>query len=53
MDDIHESITEYNANRKHKLLIVFHDIIADVGNNITNHFSYFHYTNSFCCTEKC
>ena len=29
MDDVYENITEYNPNRKRKILIVFDDTIAD------------------------
>ena len=28
MDDIYKTIEEYNPNKKHKLLIVFDDMIA-------------------------
>ena len=30
MDDIYENIKEYNPNKKHKILIVLDDMIADV-----------------------
>ena len=30
MDDIYKNIKEYNSNKKHKLLIVFHDVIPDM-----------------------
>ena len=30
MDDILKNIEEYNPNKKHKILIVFDDIIADI-----------------------
>ena len=30
MDDIYESIEEYNPNKKRKVLIVFHDTTADM-----------------------
>ena len=30
MDDVYENITEYNPNRKRKILIVFDDTIADI-----------------------
>ena len=30
MDDIYKNIEEYNPNKKRKILIVFHDIIADM-----------------------
>ena len=29
MDDIYKNIEEYNPNKKHKILIVFDDLIAD------------------------
>ena len=32
MDDIYKSIEECNANKKHKILIVFDDMIADMLN---------------------
>ena len=30
MDDIYKSIEEYNPNKKRKILIAFHDMIADM-----------------------
>ena len=33
MDDIYKNIEEYNPNKKHKILIVFDDIIADMLSN--------------------
>ena len=33
MDDVFESIDDYNPNRKRKILIVFNDIIADIMTN--------------------
>ena len=30
MDDVYESINDYNPNRKRKILIVFDDMIADI-----------------------
>ena len=33
MDDIYENIKEYNPNKKHKILIVLDDMIADVLTN--------------------
>ena len=33
MDDIYENIEEYNPNKKHKILIAFDDIIADMLSN--------------------
>ena len=33
MDDIYENIEEYNSNKKHKVLIVFDDMISDVLRN--------------------
>ena len=35
MDDTYENIEEYNPNKKHKILIVFDDIIADMLSNKT------------------
>ena len=29
MDDIYKNIEEYNPNKKCKILIIFHDMIAD------------------------
>ena len=31
MDDVYENINDYNPNRKRKILIVFDDMIADIG----------------------
>ena len=33
MDDIYKNIDEYSLNKKHKILIVFHDMIADMSSN--------------------
>ena len=33
MNDIYRNIEEYNPNKKHKILIVFYDMIADVLSN--------------------
>ena len=33
MNDIYKNIEEYNPNKKHKLLIVFDDVIADMPYN--------------------
>ena len=33
MDDIYKNIEEYNPNKKHKILIIFDDMIADMLNN--------------------
>ena len=33
MDDIYENIEEYNPNKKHKILIAFDDMIADMLSN--------------------
>ena len=33
MDDIYKTIEEYNANKKHKILIAFDDIITDMLSN--------------------
>ena len=33
MDDIYKNIEEYNPNKKHKILIVFDDLIADMPSN--------------------
>ena len=30
MNNIYKNIGEYNPNKKHKILIVFHDMIADM-----------------------
>ena len=35
MDDIYKDIAEYNPNKKPKLLITFHDMIADIFSNKT------------------
>ena len=35
MDDVYNNINDYNPNRKSKVLIVFHDMIADIMNNKT------------------
>ena len=32
MQDIHKNIEEYNIDKKRKILIVFHDMIADIIN---------------------
>ena len=32
-DDIYKNTEEYNPNKKHKILIVFDDMIADMLNN--------------------
>ena len=29
MDDIYENIEEHNINKQHKILAVFHDMIAE------------------------
>ena len=34
MQDIYKSFEEYNLGKKHKVLIAFNDIIADISNNI-------------------
>ena len=33
MDDIYKNMEEYNPNKKRKILIVFHDLIADMLSN--------------------
>ena len=33
MDDIYKNIKEYNPNKKHKIFVVFDDIIADTVRN--------------------
>ena len=33
MDDIYKNIEEYNLNKKHEILIVFDDLIADMLSN--------------------
>ena len=33
MDDIYKNIEEYSPNKKHKILIVFYDIIPDMLSN--------------------
>ena len=33
MDDVYESINDYNLSRKRKILIVFDDMIADMMTN--------------------
>ena len=33
MDDIYKNIEDYNPNKKHKILIVFGDMIADMLSN--------------------
>ena len=33
MDDIYKNIEEYNPNRKHRILIVFDNMIADMFSN--------------------
>ena len=32
MRDVYRNIDEYNADKEHKILIVFHDMIADMIN---------------------
>ena len=34
MQDVYENIEEYNIGKKHKMLIVFDYMIADIINNI-------------------
>ena len=34
MDVIYKNVEEYNPNKKHKILIVFGDMIADMASNI-------------------
>ena len=36
MDDIYEDIEEYKPDKKHKILIVFDDVIADMLSNKKN-----------------
>ena len=33
MDNIYKNIEEYNPNQKHKILIVFDDMVADIISN--------------------
>ena len=33
MDNIYKNMEEYNPNKKHKLLIIFDDMIADMLSN--------------------
>ena len=33
MDDTNKNIEEYNLNKKRKILIIFHDMIADMLSN--------------------
>ena len=33
MDDVYNNIVDYNSTRKRKILIVFHDRIADIMTN--------------------
>ena len=33
MDDIYKNIEEYNPNKKHKALITFDDMVADILRN--------------------
>ena len=33
MDDVYEKIHDYNSSRKRKILIIFHDMIADIMTN--------------------
>ena len=33
MDEIYENIEEYNPNKKYKILIIFHDTLADIRSN--------------------
>ena len=33
MYDVYKNIDEYNSSKKHKVLIIFHDMIADMINN--------------------
>ena len=35
MDDIYKNIKKYSTNKKHKILIVFYDMIADTLSNKT------------------
>ena len=34
MQDVYKRFEEYNLGKKHKVLIAFNDMIADIGNNI-------------------
>ena len=66
MDDIYENIEEYNPNKKHQILIVFDDMVADILSNekrnsvITELFTRdrklkifsFYCSILFCCTKK-
>ena len=67
MDDIYETIEEYNPNKERKILIFFDDMIADMPSNKkpnpatncvfcqrekTKHFSCFYRTILFVYTEK-
>ena len=67
MDNIYKNIEEYNPNKKHKILVVFDDMIADMLNNkklnsvVTELFIrgrklnislVFYYTTLFCCTKR-
>ena len=36
MDDIYKNIEECNPNKKRKILLVFHDMIADMLSNKKN-----------------
>ena len=40
MDYIHKNIEKHNPNKKHKILIVFHDMIADMLSNKKNLIQY-------------
>ena len=33
MDDVYDNINDYNLNRRRKILIIFHDMIADIMTN--------------------
>ena len=33
MDDVYENIDDYNPSKKRKILIVFHEMIADIMSN--------------------
>ena len=55
MDDIYKNIEEYNPNKRHKILIVFDDMIVGNLNPIvqkTKYFSCIYYTTLFCCTKQ-
>ena len=67
MDHIYKNIKEDNANKKHKILIVFDDMISNMLSNKklnpiatelfiiarkTKHFSCFKYTILFFCTKE-